>query len=111
MDLTIYFICIVITSALMILFVFINYPYYKMSHGEKAKRIVIRTIALNFVAILIGWGPVVFFWPMASLRYLLPLASIVGALGCVGSRFIYPEIVPKELAKTLVKLLEEKAKS
>lgn len=92
----------------MVLFVLINYPYYKMSYGERAFRIVIRTILLNTLAILIGWGPVVFFWPEVSLKYLLPLASIIGALGCVGSRFIYPEIVPKELAKTLMQFLDKK---
>jgi hypothetical protein len=35
---------------------------------------------------------------------------LIGALGCVGSRFLYHEIIPEELAKKLLELIQEKAK-
>ncbi len=108
MDYGVYSLSVSFSTALMVLFVFINYPYYKLSHGDKAQQIVIRTILLNSLAILIGWGPAVYFWPNASQKFLLPAAAILGALGCVGSRFIYPEIVPRELAKAMIELMERK---
>jgi hypothetical protein len=108
MDFKIYLECVAFSVGLMVLFVLINFPYYKMSYGEKTKQTVIRTIILNFIAILIGWGPVVYFWANFSLKFLLPTTCILGALGCVGSRFIYHEIIPKELAKTMIELLDRK---
>jgi hypothetical protein len=110
MDIKVYSICVFFTEALMILFVFINFPYYKISYGRKAKKIMTRTIVLNTLALLIGWGPAVYFWPEFSQKYLLPAACILGALGCVGSRFIYQEIIPDELAETIIDLIERKKK-
>src|ERR1700737_3364462 len=106
MNLKVFSICVIFSVALMILFILINYPYYDMSYGAKAKGIILRTLSLNIMAIAIGWIPVVYFWPGFSQKYLLPAACAVGALGCVGSRFIYHEIVPEELGKTLLQLLE-----
>ncbi|MGE5402218.1 MAG: hypothetical protein ACM3S2_17605 [Ignavibacteriales bacterium] len=108
MDIKTYLICVAFTVVLMILFVFINFPYYKITYGTRARRIVTRTIFLNALAILIGWAPVVYFWPEFSLKYLLPFACTLGALGCVGSRFLYTEIIPDELAKTMIELIERK---
>ncbi|MDG5816071.1 hypothetical protein QA601_13340 [Chitinispirillales bacterium ANBcel5] len=106
----IFAICVSVSIVLMVLFVFINHPYYKLTYGQKASRIITRTLLLNSAALLIGWAPVVHFWPTFSLRYLLPFASIIGALGCVGSRFIYHELIPEELARRLLELVEEKSK-
>jgi hypothetical protein len=100
--------CVLFSIALMVLFILINYPYYKMSYGPRAPIIIRRTILLNSLAIAIGWGPTVYFWPDFSRRYLLPAACIIGSLGCVSSRFIYHEIVPEELGRTLLELLERK---
>ena len=108
MNLKVFSICVIFSVALMILFILINYPYYRMSYGAKAKGIILRTVSLNILAICIGWTPVVYFWPGFSIKYLLPAACVIGALGCVGSRFIYHEIVPEELGKTLLQLLERK---
>jgi CDP-diglyceride synthetase len=108
MDLKVFSTCVAFSVALMILFILINYPYYKMSYGAKARGVILRTVLLNILAICIGWTPVVYFWPDFSKSYLLPAACVVGALGCVGSRFIYHEIVPEELGKTLLQLLERK---
>jgi hypothetical protein len=108
MDLSIYGLCVIFSEALMILFIMINYPYYKISYGEKAGRIVGRTILLNSLAIIIGWGPAVYFWPDFSQKFLLPAACILGALGCVASRFIYQEIIPKELAETIIQIIKNK---
>jgi hypothetical protein len=108
-DLKIYGLCVLFSSALMLLFVFVNYPYYKNSYGNKTRTIVYRTVLLNLCAILIGWVPVVHFWPQFSFKFLLPFACIAGALGCVGSRFIYHEIIPEELAKRLVEIIESKS--
>ena len=36
-------------------------------------------------------------------------SCVFGALACVGSRFIYSEIVPEQLAEQIVKLIREKA--
>ncbi|MBM3241524.1 hypothetical protein FJZ31_35020 [Candidatus Poribacteria bacterium] len=108
MNFKVYLECVAFSVGLMALFVLINFPYYKMSYGEKTKQTILRTIILNCVAILIGWGPVVYYWSNFSLKFLLPAACILGALGCVGSRFIYHEILPKELAETMIELLERK---
>jgi hypothetical protein len=104
----IYFICTLFSAALMALFVFINLPYYKSCYGGKTTPIVLRTLLLNTAAICIGWAPVVYLWPSFSLKFLLPFACILGALGCVGSRFIYNEILPEELARRLIELIEQK---
>ncbi|MGE5681340.1 MAG: hypothetical protein ACM34K_10725 [Bacillota bacterium] len=109
MDIKTYLICAAFTAALMVLFVFINFPYYKITYGAKAKKIVVRTILLNTLAILIGWAPVVYFWAEFSLKYLLPFACTLGALGCVGSRFLYTEIIPEELAKTILEIIERRS--
>lgn len=92
----------------MILFVLINYPYYKMIYGSRARAIIQRTILLNALAICIGWIPVVKFWPEFSSKFLLSAAGIIGALACASSRFIYREVIPEELGKTLLELLERK---
>jgi hypothetical protein len=105
-----FLICSGITIVLMVLFVFINFPYYRMTYGERAHSIVLRTILLNATAILIAWGPMVYFWPTFSLKYMLPFACVLGALGCVGSRFIYHEIVPEELAKKMIEIVERQEK-
>ncbi|MFW5774889.1 MAG: hypothetical protein ACOCW2_01250 [Chitinivibrionales bacterium] len=107
-SLSLFVICVLFSTALMILFVLINIPYYRMCYGQKTTSIVMRTIGLNFLAILLGWFPVIYLWPQFSRQILLPLAGIVGALGCVGSRFIYHEIIPEELAKRLIELVEQK---
>lgn len=109
MDLRTYLLCILFSIILMVLFVLINYPYYKNSYGIRTNGIILRTVLLNCMAILIGWAPVVHFWPEFSLKFLLPFTCIIGALGCVGSRFIYHEIVPEELAKRLIEIIEKKA--
>ncbi|MGE5445073.1 MAG: hypothetical protein ACM3SR_10810 [Ignavibacteriales bacterium] len=108
MNLKVFSICVIFSVALMVLFILINYAYYKMSYGAKAKGIILRTVLLNILAICIGWTPVVYFWPAFSIKYMLPAACVIGALGCVGSRFIYHEIVPEELGKTLLQLLERR---
>ncbi len=108
MDLSSYFICILPSIALMVLFVFINLSYYQIMYGKKIKAFLIRTIFLNTLAILIGWFPVVYFWADFSVKYLLPGSCIFGALGCVGSRFIYSEVVPAQLAEQVAKLIREK---
>ncbi|MCU7495490.1 MAG: hypothetical protein HF314_17840 [Ignavibacteria bacterium] len=109
MDVKTYLICVAFTVALMVLFVFINFPYYRITYGSRAGRIAIRTILLNTLAIFIGWAPVVYFWAEFSLKYLLPFACTLGALGCVGSRFLYTEIIPEELAKTMLEIIERRA--
>lgn len=109
MDYQIYFYCIALSIVLMILFVLINFPYYRISYGAQSKSIVFRTVLLNSLAIVIGWGPVVAFWPDVSLKVLFPVTGIVGALGCVGSRFIYTEIIPRELAESMIEIIERKA--
>lgn len=111
MDIKTYLTCVAFTVALMILFVFINFPYYKITYGTKSRQIVLRTIILNTLAILIGWAPVVYFWAEFSLKYLLPFACTLGALGCVGSRFLYTEIIPEELAKTIIEIIERRSSS
>ena len=103
-----FLICVSVSVALMLLFLMINFPYYRLTYGKRASRIVFRTFLLNSAAIVLGWAPVVYFWPVFSLRYLLPFASIIGALGCVGSRFIYHELIPEELARSLLDLLESR---
>lgn len=108
MDLNSYFICILPSIALMVLFVFINLSYYQIMYGKKIKAFLIRTIFLNTLAILIGWFPVVYFWADFSVKYLLSGSCIFGALGCVGSRFIYSEVVPAQLAEQVAKLIREK---
>ena len=40
---------------------------------------------------------------------LIGLSAALGAIGGVGSRFIYPEIVPDELAKALLRVIEREA--
>ena len=35
-------------------------------------------------------------------------SCVFGALACVGSRFIYSETVPEQLAEQIVKLIQEK---
>ncbi|MCU7491822.1 MAG: hypothetical protein HF312_19720 [Ignavibacteria bacterium] len=111
MEIRIYLICVAFTTALMVLFVFINFPYYKITYGIRAGKIAIRTVFLNTLAIFIGWAPVVYFWPEFSLKYLLPFACTLGALGCVGSRFLYTKIIPEELAKTMLEIIERKSAS
>ncbi|MGE5350602.1 MAG: hypothetical protein ACM3P0_00865 [Acidobacteriota bacterium] len=108
MEIKTYLICVAFTVALMVLFVLINFPYYKITYGSRAGKIAIRTVSLNTLAILIGWAPVVYFWPEFSLKYLLPFACTLGALGCVGSRFLYTEIIPEELAKTMIEIIERR---
>jgi hypothetical protein len=103
-----FFLCISFSIALMVLFVLINSSYYKLCYGSQARRIITRTILLNTLAIVIAWLPVVYFWQEFSMKILLPFACIVGGLGCVGSRFLYHEIVPEELAKKLVEMIEKK---
>jgi hypothetical protein len=110
MDFKTFFICVFFSLLLMALFVFINIPYYKVTHGEKAMRIALRAIMLNSAAIVIGWSPVVFLWPQFSYKFLLPFVCALGALGCVGSRFIYHEIIPESLAQSLIEIVERKAK-
>jgi len=80
-----------------------------MIYGKKIKVFLIRTISLNILAILIGWFPVVFFWPELSLKYLMPASCVFGAIACVGSRFIYSEIIPDQLAEQILKIIKEKA--
>ena len=105
----VFLLCTAVSIVLMVLFVLINYPYYKITYGEKANSIIVRTLGLNSAAIFIGWAPVVYFWPGFSLKYLLPFASIIGALGCVGSRFIYHELIPEELARKLLEMVEKRS--
>jgi hypothetical protein len=104
------FICVAFSFFLMVLFILINLPYYRITYGDKAIRIVMRTILLNSLAIVISWIPVVHFWPEFSLRILLPFICTIGGLGCVGSRFIYHEIVPETLAKSILETVERNAK-
>jgi len=103
-----YGICLIFSEFLMVLFVAINFPYYKVSYGEKATSIVIRTLLLNTIAIAVAWVPVVYYWPLFSKKFLLPFTCIIGALGSVGSRFIYHEIIPDELAKRILEVIERK---
>ena len=103
-------ICILFSLLLMILFVLINYPYYKITHGDNVRRILARTILLNSIAIIVGWLPAVYFWPEFSLKFLLPFTCAVAAFACVGSRFIYQEIVPENLAKSIIEIIERNAK-
>ncbi|KMQ50146.1 hypothetical protein CHISP_2916 [Chitinispirillum alkaliphilum] len=107
-DLNSYLICCLFSIVLMVLFVLVNYNYYQNISGGQVKKTLIRTIALNTVAIMVGWGPVAYLWPRFSLTVLLPVIGVVGALGCVGSRFIYPEIVPEALAQKLTEYIEKK---
>jgi hypothetical protein len=93
----------------MLIFLAINYPYYKMAYGARTKSILTRTILLNMLAIAIGWAPLVVLWPEFAKKYALPCAAALGAIGGVGSRFIYPEIVPDELAKALLRVIEREA--
>ena len=104
-----YFVCIGPSIVLMILFVFINISYYQIMYGVKTRDFLIRTISLNILAILVGWFPVLYFWPDFSVKYLMPTSCVFGALACVGSRFIYSEIVPEQLAEQIVKLIRDKA--
>ncbi len=94
----------------MLIFVAINYPYYRMAYGHRTRAILTRTIVLNTLAIAIGWAPLVVLWPEFSRKFALPAAAALGAIGGVGSRFIYPEIVPEELAKALVRLIDKESK-
>ncbi|UCH85038.1 MAG: hypothetical protein JSW50_04940 [Candidatus Latescibacterota bacterium] len=110
MDIKLFFLCFGVSTVLMLIFVAINYPYYRMAYGDRTKAILTRTILLNTLAIAIGWAPVVVLWPEFSKKFALPCASALGAIGGVGSRFIYPEIVPEELAKALVKLIERESR-
>ncbi len=66
-----YFVCIGPSTVLMILFVFVNSSYYQIMYGGKARNFLIRTISLNTLAILIGWFPVLHFWPDFSVKYLM----------------------------------------
>jgi hypothetical protein len=106
-----FFVCISFSIALMVLFVLINSSYYKLCYGAKARTIITRTILLNTLAIVIAWLPMVYFWQEFSMKILLPVACIVGGLGCVGSRFLYHEIVPDELAKKLVEFMEKRVET
>ncbi|MBI4911267.1 MAG: hypothetical protein HY823_00880 [Acidobacteria bacterium] len=110
MDLAVYGTCFAFSEALMVLFVLVNYPYYKICYGSRIRSVLVRTVFLNSLAILVGWAPVVYFWPGFSQKYLLPLACVVGALGCVGSRFIYQEIIPEALAGRLVEFMERRSR-
>ena len=110
MNVGLFLLCFGVSTALMLIFVAINYPYYQMSYGDRTKAILTRTVLLNTLAIAIGWAPMVILWPEFSKKFVLPAASILGALGGLGSRFIYPEIIPQALAKTLVRLMEEKSR-
>jgi hypothetical protein len=105
-----FFICVAFSFILMVLFVLINLPYYRITYGDKAIRIILRTILLNTLAIIIAWIPVVYFWPDFSFRILLPFICAIGGLGCVGSRFIYHEIVPETLAKSIIEIVERNVK-
>jgi hypothetical protein len=91
----------------MSLFILINYPYYSITYGKNTNKIIVRTFLLNSVAILIGWFPVVFYWPNFSQKFLLPAICVIGALGCVGSRFLYQELIPEELAKVLIEYIDK----
>jgi hypothetical protein len=104
-----FLLCFGVSTVLMLIFVAINYPYYKMVYGVRTKSILTRTVLLNTLAIAIGWAPLVVLWPEFSRKYALPCAAALGAIGGVGSRFVYPEIVPDELAKALVRLMEREA--
>jgi len=110
LNVKVYLLCIGFSIVLMVLFILINYPYYQTSYGKRTKEIVLRTVVLNSLAIFVGWAPVVYLWPTFSYKFLLPFTCILGALGCVGSRFIYHEIVPEELAKRLIELIEQNNK-
>jgi hypothetical protein len=103
-------ICIGFSVVLMVLFVLINFPYYKLTYGEKTNKTVIRTVLLNSLAIIISWLPVMYFWPEFSYTILLPFVCVVAGLGCVGSRFIYHEIIPETLAKSIIEIVERKSK-
>ena len=105
----VYAICSFFSIVLMILFVFINYPYYKSISGGQTKITILKTLLLNATAILIAWGPVVYLWSDFSIKFLLPFACIIGAFGCIGSRFIYPEIVPDALAKKIIEYIEKQS--
>ncbi len=103
-----YLICSLFSIVLMILFVFVNYTYYKNISGNRVTKTLVRTISINTVAILIGWGPVTYLWPKFSITILLPFVCLIGAIGCVGSRFVYPEIVPEALAQKITEHIEAK---
>ena len=110
MNITLFLLCFGVSTVLMLIFVAINYHYYSMAYGDRTRAIVTRTVLLNTLAIAVGWAPLVVLWPEFSKNYVLPFASALGALGGVGSRFIYPEIIPEELAKTLVRLIERESR-
>ncbi len=107
-NIEIYSVCSGLSIILMVLFVLINLPYYQTIYGNKTRKIVLRTIILNCLAIFVGWLPVVYLWPEFSKKFLLPSAGILGALGSVGSRFIYQQIVPDELAKKIAEIIARK---
>jgi len=107
-DIKVYSICVGLSFVLMFLFVLINYPYYKITYGDLAIKIAIRAISLNLLAIAVGWGPLVYFWPKAALTVILPAGCVIGAIACVGSRFVYTEIVPEALVKAMVENIEKK---
>jgi len=106
-DLKVYAVCVGLSAVLMCLFVLINYPYYKITYGSQSIPIVIRAIILNIVAIAVGWSPTVYFWPNAALTVILPAGCVIGAFACVGSRFVYTEIVPEALVKAIVDKIEK----
>ena len=108
MDFQVFLICVSFSIVLMLLFVLINYPYYSLSYGSRSRSIILRTVLLNTAAIAVGWIPAVNFWPDFSKTVLLPAVCAIGTLSCVGSRFIYHEIVPEELGKTLLRIIERK---
>jgi hypothetical protein len=107
-DFNVYAVCVGLSVVLMCLFVLINYPYYKITYGSQSIHIVTRAIFLNILAIAVGWGPVVYFWPEAALTVILPAGCVIGAFACVGSRFVYTEIVPEALVKAIVENIEKK---
>ncbi|MEJ2719631.1 MAG: hypothetical protein P8181_00640 [bacterium] len=110
MDVNRFLLCFSVSTLLMLIFVAINYQYYRMAYGDRTRAIVTRTILLNTLAIAIGWAPLVALWPEFSKKFALPAASALGAIGCVGSRFIYPQIVPEELARSVVQLIEKEVR-
>ena len=111
LDVKLFFLCFGVSTVLILIFVAINYPYYRMAYGARTRGILTRTVLLNMLAIAIGWAPLVVLWPEFAMKYALPCAAALGAIGGVGSRFIYPEIVPDELAKALVRLIERESRS
>tara|TARA_B100000315_G_C14329418_1_gene474576 strand:- start:215 stop:565 length:351 start_codon:yes stop_codon:yes gene_type:complete len=105
-DLKSYLICIGPSIALMMLFVSVNISYYQVMYGKKMYRYLARTVLLNTLAILIGWFPMVLFWTELAVKTVMPISCIFGAIACVGSRFIYTEIIPSQLAEQIVKLIK-----